>query len=148
MNNLDANWLLRLMGVFFILAGLAGITGRWKGWYWRSQKTAYGYIPLGALFVMTSFELQMLQWVGKATWVIWAIYALIFAIGMWAFIRPPKFLKPEWIRTIEAQPPWIYKAMASQVKAGKDWRQRVENPQAIEDWIKEIKRQRPKTTKK
>lgn len=148
MANIDTNWLLRLLGAFFILAGLAGLSGRWKNWYWRSQKTIYGYVPLGVLFILTSFETQLLQWLGKATWAIWVIYSLLLALGMWAFIRPPKFLKPAWTHPIEEQPPWVYKAMSSEVKAGKEWRPRVETPHAIEDWIKEIKRHRPKSPKK
>jgi hypothetical protein len=75
------------------------------------------------------------------------IYTVLFGLGMWGFIRPPRFLKPRWVQVIESQPVSVYQGMRKQVKAGENWRRRVSTPEELDAWIKEIRRQRPKKGK-
>ena len=138
---------LQVFGAIFIALGIAGLLGIWKNWYWRSQRSIYGYIPFGLLFLVSAFEPQIRPRLGGSLWILIAIYTLLLALGIWGFIRPPRFVKPKWVQAIEAQPASVYHAMRKQVKAGENWRRRVSTSEELDAWIKEIRRQRPKKGK-
>jgi hypothetical protein len=148
MNGLNLELVLQVFGAVFILLGLAGMLGIWKGWYWRSQRSVYGYIPFGLMFLMSSFEARIRLALGPAGWLVIVVYVILFALGVLGFSRPPQFLKPRWTRLIEAQPRAVYDAMAREVRAGEKWRPRVATQEALEEWIREVRRVRPKTAKK
>jgi hypothetical protein len=148
MNNISTEMVLQVLGVVFIGLGIAGLVGRWKNWYWRSPRSIYGYIPFGLMFILASMEKPIRAQLANATWILIGAYVVLFALGLWGFIRPPSFLQPQWLRPIEAQPRSVYLEMATQVKAGLDWRARVADPQALEKWIKEVRRKQPKAEKK
>jgi len=148
MAGLPVEVILQIFGGFFILVGFAGLFGIWKSWYWRSQRSIYGYIPFGLMFIVASIETRLRQQLGQAGWIVIAIYVVLFVVGSWGFIRPPRLIKPLWVRTIEEQSNAVYKAMSSEVKSGVDWRSRVASKEALEDWIRTIRRKLPKTPKK
>jgi hypothetical protein len=147
MDNQTVTIVLQFFGVVFIVLGAAGLLGIWKNWYWRSQRTIYGYIPFGLMFLLSAFEPQVRQQLGSAVWVLFVLYTLLFALGMVGFFRPPRFVKPKWVQPIEAQPASVYQVMRKQVKEGANWRQRVSSPEELDAWIKEIRRQKPKKGK-
>lgn len=141
MTSFDPTLLLQIFGVFFIAAGIAAMLGRWKSWYWRSQRMLFGYLPAGALFLLVSFEKELSQGAAMNIWILRGGYILLLALSAWGFIRPPAWLKPAWIRTIEAQPHSIYAAMLREVKANGPWREHVKTPEALEKWITLLQRQ-------
>jgi hypothetical protein len=147
MYGISLTLILQLFGAFFILMGVAGLLSFYKNWYWQSRQSIYGYIPFGLIFVVSSFETQIRQQLGANGWLVIVIYVLLFALGVWGFVRPPQFIKPGWIRLIETQPQNVYDAMVKEVKAGVNWHQKVESPEALAEWIRTI-RSRPSNMSK
>ena len=141
MFDLDTNILLRIFGGFFILAGLLGMLGRWKGWYWHSQNSIYGYPPIGLLFIVTSFEQPLRTWMPFGNAGLIGLYSIILVLGMWGFVKPPRFFKPHWIQVIEEQPKAVYRLMAEQARKNKEWRKWAANDVALADWIKSVRKQ-------
>jgi hypothetical protein len=142
MYGISLTLILQLFGAFFIVMGVAGLLSFYKSWYWHSQQSVYGYIPFGLIFLVSSFEAQIRQQLGTYGWSVIVIYVILFAIGSWGFVRPPKFIKPGWIQLIETQPKNVYDTMVKEVKAGANWQKKVESPEALAEWIRTI-RSRP-----
>ncbi|MCL4560725.1 MAG: hypothetical protein M1281_08940 [Chloroflexi bacterium] len=142
MGNTILNIIFQIAGIFFIASGLAGHIGLWKGWYWLSRHLIYGYIPFGVLLILASFDAQFHLLLPAADdWVPTAIYSVLFVLGVGATIWPPQWLKPAWIREIEAQPRYVYRTMVHQINAGVKWRDKVNKPRGLETWMREIHRQ-------
>ena len=146
MVDLTSQIFLSAMGAFFLLAAVLGIVGRWKRWYWTSKRLVYIYLPIGILFLVAAVS----QFFTDKTYttVFQAVEFVLLGVGIWWVARPPDFLKPAWIRTIEARPKAIYNAMARAVKQGEEWRSKVANQEALEKWIRAIEKRSPKTPKK
>ena len=134
---------LQALGIVFIILGVSGMTGVYKRWYWAGSTRAYGYVPFGLLAILVSFEKSLKGTLGSYFWILIVSYTLLLGLGFFLFAKPPKFIKPAWILRIEKEPKRIYEAMAKEVKGKADWRKKVETPEALEAWIKEInKKQR------
>ena len=56
MPELDLNFFIVLLGLFFLGLGLAGILGPYKRWYWKSKRMVYAYAPVGILFFLSALE--------------------------------------------------------------------------------------------
>ncbi len=119
------------------------MTGVYKRWYWSGSTRAYGYVPFGVLAILVSFEKPIKETLGSNFWILIVCYTLLLGLGFFLFAKPPKFIKPVWILRVEKEPKRVYEAMAKEVKGKADWRKKVETPEALEAWIKEIhKKQR------
>jgi len=140
---LDSPIFLAVLGVFFIFASVLGITGKWKRWYWTSRRLVYIYLPIGVLFLLATLG----YWIkdGPLLTVLQASEFVLLGISIWLVIRPPEIFKPAWIRTIEAHPKSVYDAMAAAVKNGEKWHPMVEDPEALEKWIRKLEKRPPKT---
>ena len=143
---LDSPIFLVILGSLFIAAAILGMTGRWKRWYWTSRKLVYLYLPIGALFYMATLG----TWVKGAplSTILQGIEIILLGIAVWWVTRPPDFIKPLWIRTIEARPKAVYDAMAAAVKKGDEWHSKVQDPKALEQWIRAIERHGSKPGKR
>src|SRR5574342_511996 len=138
MLELDAPLFMIVLGLLFILAGAAGISGKYKRWYWRSRRVVYAYIPIGFLFFLVALGQGLKDpLLGK---ILWGGEILVFGIALWWLVRPPKRVQPAWIQKIEEHPRTVYEAMQQQVKAGKEWQSRVQDFQSLEKWIKSVER--------
>ena len=138
--------LLLLLGICFLVAGVAGITGKWKRWYWTSRRMAFAYLPFGLLFLLAAVGQTITD--STITQVIQVIEFLVLAVAVWWIVRPPQFIIPAWIKMIESHPRSTYDAMAAAVKGKEEWHSKVESPQALEKWIQSIeKRSQSKKTK-
>jgi hypothetical protein len=145
MFDLNTHVLLQAFGMLFVGAWLAAVLGRWKRWYWRSRHMVYGYLALGLLFIVSSFEAELVQALGLQRWMVQAGYGVFIAIGIYLLIRPPEWMKPPWIRMIDAEPDYVYETMAEQVKDGKAWEEKVGDPRALKNWIKNASRKGPRS---
>ena len=139
--NLDNGVLLRVLGIISILVGVAGLSGIWKRWYFRSQKsTVYGYPLLGVLCFVVSYEDQILGNYIQREWVLIVIYLIIMAAVVLISYAPPEFIKPRFVKLIEQESPKVYQAMAKHVMEEKPWRERAKNNDELKKWIKQVKR--------
>ena len=124
-----------LFGGTFVIAGVIARLGLWKGWYWRSRGAAYGYMPLGLLFVAYSLSTQAREMLG-GSYLLFELFMLaLVAVGVWWSMRPPEFVKPAWVRRVEAYPPADREAMAQAVDDGADWESQVVSEEALEAWV-------------
>jgi hypothetical protein len=142
--NLDPNLFLQVFGLIFIGMGGAVQLGLWKKWYWRSQGRAYGYIPVGLLFILYSFNSQAQQKLGANYWLFNVAFGALAVLSVWLFFRPPNFMKPAWVRWVEAYPPDVYKAMRETAQNDPDWDKHMSSPEAVDEWVRTLKKGKPK----
>jgi len=124
-----------LFGGAFVIVGVIARFGFWKGWYWRSRGAAYGYVPLGLLFVVYSFSAQAREMLAGRYWLYEVLELALVVIGVWWSMRPPEFVKPAWVRRVETYPPSDREAMAQAVGDGADWEPNVVSEEALEAWV-------------
>lgn len=148
--NFDTQLLLQAFGIIFIGIGVVVRLGLWKQWYWRSKTSVYAYIPLGIIFFMVSFNDLAREQLGVNFWVYQACYAVPVALGVWWVARTPTFVKPDWVRWVEAYPPRIYEAMQQAALKDAEWERHVTSQKEVEAWAKSLERTklRPKAGSK
>ena len=134
-----------ILGLFFFTAGAAGISGRWKRWYWTSRRMVFIYLPIGILFFLVAGGQSVSDPTG--TNILRVVEFIVMGVGIWWLVRPPKILISGWIQKIEEQPRSVYQAMVAAVKKGEAWRERVNDPQALDLWIKSIQKSSPRKAK-
>jgi hypothetical protein len=139
MLELNSRLFLVVLGSFFILAGAAGISGKYKRWYWSSRRTVFAYIPIGILFYLVALGQGLAD--PLLTKILWIAEVLVFGIALWWLIRPPKKLQPTWIQLIEEHPRAVYDAMQKQVKAGTEWQASVQDTKSLEKWIQSVEKE-------
>lgn len=146
MFKLDPSLLLQAFGITFLGLGMAVRLGLWKKWYWRSRGTVYGYIPLGLIFLLYSFEALARQRLGTSYWLFQVSFGVIIAIGAWWTLRTPPFIKPTWVRWVEGHTASVLKAMEADAQADPNWERHVVSEQAVEAWIRglDIKKSKSK----
>lgn len=136
--------LMQGFGIFFLAVGLAARLSVWKGWFWRQQRMVYGYIPLGLLFIIFSFNDQAKAWLGSNYLLFQILAGLMLVVGAWWSARPPRFVKPPWVHWVEAHPKRVVEAMIQAVKDGEEWGRKVESQEAVEAWARALKKKLPK----
>jgi hypothetical protein len=139
MGGIDPKFLVVFLGFIFLAGGAAGISGRWKRWYFSSRRMAMAYFPAGILFLLEAVR-QSVSDGTPLSWVLKGAEILSMAVAIWWIMRPPKFIIPAWIQTIEAHPRAVYDYMAMAVKNKEEWRSKVETPEALEEWIALVER--------
>ncbi len=128
--------LLGLFGIVFSGMGLAARLGLWKGWYWRTRGGAYGYIPLGLLFLLYAWRTELTAFGTEI--VFYGLFGLLLLLGIWWSFLPPDFVKPPWVRWVEEQPESVQEAMRDQVEEGEAWRSYVESREAVKQWARSL----------
>src|SRR5512138_2239781 len=134
MLDIDPTLLLQAFGLIFLGVGMAARLGVWKKWYWRTKGSMYGYIPLGLMFLLYSFYEPVKERLGTTFWMFQSLFLVLIAIGAWLSLRPPAFIKPTWVRWVEAHPRDVRQAMERAAKDDPDWEQHVTSPEAVESW--------------
>lgn len=135
----DQAQIIRLLGLGFIGAGLVARFGTWKKWFWKTRKAPYGYIPLGLLFILFTYSDLAEEQLGDRYFLYLVAFALLGICVVWFSQRPMEFLKPRWVRWLEAYPPRILTLMEQQVDRGEEWESHVASEEAIAAWAKSLK---------
>ncbi len=139
MPSLDTQLLTQAFGLVFIGLGVVARIGAWKKWYWQSRASAYGYIPLGSLFILYSFYTPIRNFLGTYDWLFPVSFALVLGLGIWLSVRPPSFIKPTWVRWVEKHPAYIIEAMSASAKKSNEWEQHVVSEEAVDAWARSFK---------
>jgi hypothetical protein len=142
----DPELLLQVLGLAFIAVGLAVRMGLWKKWYWKTRGTVYGYIPLGLLFLIYSFNDLAAERLGSRYFLFQVAIGLVIALGLWWSVRPPELIKPAWVRWVERHSQAVRLVMAQDADQDKEWERHVASPEAVDAWAKAL--QRPKAKRK
>ena len=146
--NLDLDFVLPLMGAAFIFLGLMIRSGSMKPVYWKSRRSAYGYIPLGLVFIAAGFYERAQEQPPAVFYAYIAIFAIVIALTLYFGAKPPEFMKPNWVRWIEKHPKSIQKAMAAEVEAGEEWKNFVVSERAVDAWARRLGLKMPKKSSK
>ncbi len=141
---IDPRLLLQAFGLIFVGLGAAARLGLWKQWYWKSRGTVFGYIPLGALFLVYSFNSLAVDRLGSRYFLFQALIGLLIVLGLWWSLRPPALVKPVWVRWLERHPKNVIQAMARAAEEDKDWEQHVVSQEAIDRWAKTVQMRGPR----
>ena len=143
MSETTVRLVMQVMGMLFLAGGVAARLSLWKGWYWRSRATPYGYAPLGLLFVYYSFQ-QVVVREYPAHYLAYQIGAgLLIAVGVWWMIRPPGWVKPAWVRWVERHRKPIYTAMVEAIRGGEVWGPHTDSQKAVDAWARVLEKKAP-----
>lgn len=137
--NLDATLLIQAFGLIFVTLGVTARLSYWKKWYWQIHNSSYGYIPYGCLFVIYSYNENLLDFFKPNQWLVYIIYGAFLAIGLWFSMRTPLFMKPLWVRWIEKYPKNIIDAMRIEAKDDTTWEKHIKDEAAVDVWAKMVK---------
>ena len=137
MNN--PNLITGVLGLVFIAIGLMIKLGLWKKYFWRTRGGMYGYMPLGMLFILYSYQ-EEAQLLGSRYWMYLAAFGILIAIAVWWSVRPPAFLKPEWVLWVEAHPRHVIDRMRKDAENDPDWVRHTTSQETIDQWAKELTR--------
>ncbi len=142
--NIDFTYVIPILGILFILAGILIRLGNLKQVYWRSSRSMVGYIPLGILFIVAGLYNTASSQGSLVFYAYIALLIIVVALTVYLAARPPNFLKPDWIRWIEKYPKAVQKAMAAEVEVNDQWKQNVASETAVDAWAKQLSRKLPK----
>jgi hypothetical protein len=143
--NFDTPSLLRILGLIFIGIGIVARLGFWKKWYWRSRGMVYSYIPIGVVFLLYGLNDLAKARLGGFFWIFEICYAIPVLMAIWWMSRPPDFVKPDWVRWIEAYPEETYQAMQKSAQEDPSWERHVTSPQEVSAWAKSLGRGKTKS---
>jgi hypothetical protein len=141
MNNLfnfDTPFLLRTFGLIFIGIGIVARLGIWKKWYWRSRGMVYSYIPIGVVFFLYGLNEPARARLGTFYWFYQLGYAIPVIAALWWMVRPPSFVKPDWVRWVEAYPEKTFQAMQQAAEEDPNWESHVASEQKVAAWVKSL----------
>lgn len=136
-----------LLGLAFIGIGLMIKFGLWKKYFWRTRGGMYGYIPLGLLFILYSFQEEATQLLGSRYWMYLAGFGVLIAIAVWWSLRPPGFLKPAWVHWVESYPKHVIDRMRKEAESDPEWVRHTSSQESIDRWAKELTRINPQKRK-
>ena len=145
MFNLDPTLLLQAFGLTFLGVGMAVRLGLWKKWYWRTKGSLYSYMPLGTMFLLYSLYEPMKARLGASFWMFQSLFGVLILLGVWWSLRPPAFIKPAWVRWVEAHPKDVRQAMERAATDDSTWEQHVTSQEAVEAWARALKFKNPRS---
>lgn len=135
---MDSTWIIRGLGLFFILLAFAIRTGYFKNLYWRSKGGIFGYLPMGLLFLWYAYYDQITQSTAQATYVFYLVFVVLIALTLWFALRTPQWAKPDWIKWVEKYPTHIRKRMAEEAGENKDWESLVVDEESVKKWARKL----------
>ena len=141
----NTQYLLVAFGFIFFALGVLIRFGTWKKWYWRTKGSAYSYLPIGVIFLLYSYNDKAQAAMGVNFWIYYVFYAIPVIVGIWWVVRTPTFVKPVWVRWVEAYPKETYFAMEQAALDDTNWDRHITSKEDVEAWVKSIDRGGTKT---
>ncbi|MBN2555856.1 MAG: hypothetical protein JXA97_07950 [Anaerolineales bacterium] len=135
----DQAQIIRLLGLGFIGAGLVARFGTWRKWFWKTRKAPYGYVPLGLLFILYTYSDLAEERLGSNYFLYLIAFGILGICVVWFSQRPMEFLKPRWVRWLEALPPRILIIMEQRVDDGDEWESHLVSEEAVNAWAQSLK---------
>ncbi len=136
--DLNPQLIISIIGIVFIALGISVRTGWWKKWYWQTRGGAYGYIPMGLLFLLYAYEGRLAQYFNN--YVLIAVYVVLAILVVYLSLRPPRWIKPSWICWIEELPAATQKVLRNHAKDDNDWMEFVNSRESLQKWAKQLKK--------
>jgi hypothetical protein len=137
---MNESWIIRLLGIFFVMLGLTIRMGYIKKLYFASRGGIYGYIPMGLLFVLYTYFEGVTATNPAMINYYYAAFGILLALTVYLSIAKPRFVKPTWVTWVEKYPEKVIKAMAEDVKSNNEWEKNTVSEEAVDKWAKSLKR--------
>jgi hypothetical protein len=131
-------WIIRFLGIFFVLFGLTIRMGYWKKMYFASKGGIYGYIPMGLLFVLYSYYDEVIASHPEYKIHYYIGFGLLIAISLYFSIAKPKWMKPTWVKWVEKYPPKVINKMTEQVNKDAEWEKNTASEKSVDAWAKRL----------
>lgn len=129
-------WLIRILGVFFVLFGIAIRLGYFKKMYFSSKGGIYGYLPMGLVFVLYSYYEEYKATNPENMLPYYIAFGVLIVGALYLSIAKPKWMKPTWVGWVEKYPPKVIKKMTSAVQNGTDWEENLASEASVDAWAK------------
>lgn len=135
---MDNIWIIRALGIFFVLLAVAIRLGYLKRIYWRSKGGIYGYLPMGLLFLWYSYFDVVVEFFNQKVFVYYIIFGLLILLTLLLSLRTPQWAKPDWVKWIEKYPAHIHKKMTDEAKNSSEWEIHVESEDGVAKWARKL----------
>ena len=132
--------IIRMLGLFFTLFGIAIRLGYFKKMYFSSKGGIYGYLPMGLLFVLYSYYEEISAGNSGNMTVYYSAFGLLIACILYFSIRKPGWMKPIWVTWVEKYPQKVITKMAEEIKDNPDWESNTTSEAAVDAWGKRLSR--------
>lgn len=133
-------WIIRMLGVFFALFGIAIRLGYFKKMYFASKGGIYGYLPMGLLFVLYSYYEAYQAGHADNMLIYYIGFGLLIALVLYFSLVKPKWMKPTWVTWIEKYPPKVVNKMTAEIKDNPDWEKKTIDEASVDAWAKKLSR--------
>ena len=133
-------WIIRMLGVFFALFGIAIRLGYFRKMYFSSKGGIYGYLPMGLLFVLYSYYEEISAGNSGNMTIYYAAFGLLIVCILYFSIRKPIWMKPTWVTWVEKYPQKVIIKMAEAIKDNPDWEKNTVDEASVDAWAKKISR--------
>jgi len=137
---MNQDWIIRLLGFFFVLFGVSIRLGYWRNLYWASKGGIYGYIPMGLLFVLYSYYEDIITNLAGYHLLFYVAFGFLMLSAILLTIKKPRWIKPAWVIWIEKYPQRVRKAMLEDVKNNPEWERNTLDEQAVDHWARKLTR--------
>lgn len=135
---MDNNWIIRGLGLFFVLLAIAIRSGHFKRIYWRSKGGIYGYLPMGLLFLWYSYFDLITALFKQMVFIYYAVFGILILLTLLLALRTPQWAKPEWIKWVEKYPAHIRKKMAEVAKDDPEWEAHAKDEDSFKKWVRTL----------
>jgi hypothetical protein len=133
-------WLIRMLGVFFALFGIAIRLGYFKKMYFASKGGIYGYLPMGLLFVVYSYYEEFKTVNPDSMLYYYVVFGVLIALTLYLSIAKPKWMKPIWVGWVEKHPAKVINKMTEAIKTDTEWEKNLVNEAGVDAWVKKLTR--------
>jgi len=133
-------WIIRILGAFFALFGLAIRLGYFKKMYFASKGGIYGYLPMGLLFVVYAYYEEFKSVYPDSMTIYYAVFGILIALTLYFSLVKPAWMRPTWVTWVEKYPPKVIRKMTDIVKNSADWEKNVASEAAVDAWAKKLTR--------
>ena len=133
--------IIRMLGLFFTLFGIAIRLGYFKKMYFGSRGGIYGYIPMGLLFILYTYYESVAAVHSESVTYFYIAFGFLIVCVLYLSIRKPRWIKPKWTLWVEKYPKKVIDAMAEDVKNNPDeWEKNTIDEESIKKWAKRVSR--------
>lgn len=137
---MNESWIIRLLGIFFVMLGVTIRLGYLKKLYFASRGGIYGYIPMGLLFILYTFYEEVSMNNPDYMIYYYVAFGLLLAFTLYLSVAKPRFIKPNWTLWLEKFPATVIKAMTEEVKTNPEWEKNTVDEEAVNKWAKSVMR--------
>jgi hypothetical protein len=143
--NLESSLILLGVAIVFFTLGIGGRLGYFKSHYigkpvpgLPARTLAYAYVPAGlfVLFLVAANHFSVSRW--RDTPLGLAVLSGFLIILLVPMLRPPRWLKPDWINWLEDNYGHVLPQMYQEANRTSNWSSRMKTQADVEAWADQV----------